>query len=133
MNISGATKVECDRYYSLLNNASCLTDSRFAVINGLLFELSTVEAEDGSFAVLVGCFDAEEVYNPSHAEDLMRAYGNYVVSFGFIVPAEVVSDNGKCIQAENLGEALLVSLITTALHDCNNLKKRLREIEGEEQ
>lgn len=48
------------------DNASVVTDNRFAVINGRLFDLTTYEMNDGSVHFVVTMYDADEVMNATY-------------------------------------------------------------------
>lgn len=122
--LNGAGIIEHARYAANVEHSGCLTDHRFAVINGLMFELMTNELDDG-YSVTVCVFDANEVYNPSHGDDIVAAYGQYMVGFEYFVSEELCNqDNQLCIDAERNGDALFLHLIEHALKDSNNARAR---------
>lgn len=118
--------VTVDSYYTTINEAGALNDNRFAIINGLMFELSHVDSEDDSFSVMIGVFDATDIYNPSHGEDITRAYGDIITGMQLHVSAEKCkADNAHTIIAGEEGNATFLHLIHRALINAPALKTEL--------
>lgn len=134
--LNGAGIIEHARLAYVVEHSGALTDNRFAVINGLMFELMTVEVSkqgatssnvDEGYSCSVCVYDADGCYNPSHGSDISAAYGRFIVGFEFYVSAKLCDENNEfCIDAESNCEALFLHLIEHALKDSLNTSARLR-------
>lgn len=128
--LNGAGIVDYARIGHVTDNAGALSDNRFAVINGLLFDMLTIEVSgtgDNGYSCTVSVYDATECYNASHVDDMREAYTaqNFIVAFEFYVSEELCNqDNQLCIDAECNSEALFLHLIEHALKDSNNARTR---------
>lgn len=55
-------------------DAKTTEDGRFAVINGLMFELARFVCEDDVERFIVSVYDADGVFNPSYHSDMGASY-----------------------------------------------------------
>lgn len=129
--LNGAGIIDLARLHFVEERAGSLTDGRFAVINGLLFDMLVIELSEQSADLGYSCsvcvYDATDICNASYSEDLKAAYtpDNFIVGFEFYVSPELAAqDNQHCIDAEQRTEALFVHLIEQALKDSNNARTR---------
>lgn len=134
--LNGAGIIDLARLHYVQERSCSLVDNRFAVVNGLLFDMLTLELSqpgdrdaNAGFSCSVAVYDATECYNASHGDDIREAYTdkNFIVAFEFFVSEALCNeDNQFCIDAERSNDALFLHLIEHALKDSNNAETRFR-------
>lgn len=126
--LNGAGIIDIARLQYVIGGFSSITDSRFAVINGLLFDMLAIEGSTG-FSCSISAYAATDCYSAEHTSALIAAYtpASFIVGFEFFVSEELCEqDNQLCIDAEENAERLFVHLIEQALFNSNATTMHLR-------